>query len=97
VKKVPAFQLRAVPLTDEAAALKGLDYAAPDVGTRHRIGGESPLRSEDDPACGSCNELMTFYGQLDSIGEGFELADVGLIAVFVCFDCFTTESRLVGS
>lgn len=31
---------------------------------------------------------MTFYGQLDSVGDDFALADVGVVMVFVCFDCF---------
>lgn len=35
---------------------------------------------------------MTFYGQLDSIGDEYVLADCGMIYVFVCFDCFTTKS-----
>ena len=30
---------------------------------------------------------MTFYGQLDSISDEIVLADVGLVFVFVCFDC----------
>jgi hypothetical protein len=37
---------------------------------------------------------MKFYGQLDSIGDDVTLADVGMIYVFVCFDCFTTRSVL---
>jgi hypothetical protein len=37
---------------------------------------------------------MTFYGQLDSIGDRFNLADCGMIYVFVCFDCFETQSVL---
>jgi hypothetical protein len=35
---------------------------------------------------------MSFYGQLDSIGEGFELADVSIVAVLICFDYFTSTS-----
>jgi len=37
---------------------------------------------------------MTFYGQLDSINDEFNLADCGLIYVFVCFGCFETKSIL---
>ncbi len=37
---------------------------------------------------------MTFYGQLDSVGDTICLADVGMIYIFVCFDCFTTRSVL---
>jgi len=35
---------------------------------------------------------MTFYGQLDSISDEFALADAGVVQVFVCFDCFTSEA-----
>jgi hypothetical protein len=37
---------------------------------------------------------MQFYGQLDSIGDRFNLADCGIIYVFVCSDCWTTSSVL---
>jgi hypothetical protein len=37
---------------------------------------------------------MTFYAQLDSINDEFCLADVGMIYVFVCFDCYDTKSIL---
>jgi len=37
---------------------------------------------------------MTFYGQLDSVGDSISLADVGMVYVFVCFDCFTSKSVL---
>ena len=37
---------------------------------------------------------MTFYGQLDSIGDDFVLADAGVVEVFVCFDCFEAAARV---
>ncbi len=37
---------------------------------------------------------MTFYGQLDSVGDDICLADVGIVYVFVCFDCYETKSLL---
>ncbi|MFN3257941.1 MAG: hypothetical protein ACE37B_19855 [Ilumatobacter sp.] len=71
MKQIPAFPLRAEPLTDEAAELRCFPYADPDVGTRHRIGGEPFFTGPDDyPRCDSCGETRSFYGQLDSIGEG---------------------------
>lgn len=98
MKQIPAFLLRAEPLTDEAANLPGFPYADPDVGTRHRIGGEPSFIGDDDyPRCDSCGETMSFYGQLDSIGEGYELADVGVVAVFICFDCGTSQSIIRSS
>lgn len=37
---------------------------------------------------------MTFYAQLDSIGEKYDLADCMVIHIYVCFDCFTVKSHL---
>jgi len=37
---------------------------------------------------------MTFYAQLDGVGDSFDLADCGLIYVFVCFNDFATTSIL---
>jgi hypothetical protein len=45
------------------------------------------------PQC-DCGRTMQFYGQLDSIGDRFHLADCGIIYVFVCSDCWTTSSVL---
>ncbi len=36
---------------------------------------------------------MTFYAQIDSIGENYNLADCIIIHQFVCFDCFEVECR----
>jgi len=84
-------------MTPEAEEAAGFDWAAPEIGTRHRIGGEP----EDPPIaqiprCG-CNNPMTFYGQLDSIGDDFALADVGVVQVFVCFDCFEAAAQIVSA
>lgn len=98
VKQVPAFRLVAEPLTPEAAALKPEPYSDPVIGTRHRIGGEAPVPEEQFPRCSMCGESMSFYGQLDSLNSiEFDLADAGLIAVFVCFDCFQTAALLVST
>ena len=40
---------------------------------------------------------MTFYGQLDSIGDDYALADVGVIVVFFCFDCNEPVAELASS
>ena len=37
---------------------------------------------------------MTFYGQLDSINDEFMIADVGIVRVFVCFDCFEAHATV---
>jgi hypothetical protein len=36
---------------------------------------------------------MTFYAQLDSVGDDFVVADCGRVYVFVCFDDYTHSSR----
>jgi len=96
-RRIPPFRLTAEPLTPEAEEAAGFAWAEPGVGTRHRIGGEpEDLPGIDTPRCPSCGEPMTFYGQLDSIGDDFVLADAGVVAVFVCFDCFEAAAR-VGS
>jgi hypothetical protein len=93
VRDIPPFRLVPEPLTEEAAELPGFKWAGPEVGKRHRLGGEpSFLQQLEHPRCSSCSEDMTFYGQLDSINDEIVLADAGLVFVFVCFDCFTSTS-----
>jgi hypothetical protein len=89
VKEIPAFRLIREPLTDEAASLPPFTWADPEIGNRHRLGGQ-PERGQlvDAPTCPSCQEQMTFYGQLDSINDDYSIADSGLIYVYLCFDCF---------
>ena len=40
---------------------------------------------------------MTFYGQLDSIGDDFALADAGVVLVFVCFNCFEAAALVAST
>lgn len=73
----------------------GFEFAGDGVGRRHKLGGVPDwVQSAEAPTCPDCHALMTFYGQLDSVGDSICLADVGMIYVFVCFDCFTTTSLL---
>ncbi len=72
------------------------EFVDASIGERHRLGG-SPDRWNDRtvPQCISCSEAMTFYAQLDSLPAGdFDLADAGLIHVWVCFDCFEVTASL---
>jgi hypothetical protein len=97
MKSIPPFRLVAEPLNDEAAHLPPFKWAGGEIGKRHRLGGmPDSLQPPDFPAC-SCGKQMTFYGQLDSINDEINLADCGLIQVFVCFDCFETQSILTSS
>jgi hypothetical protein len=97
-KPIPPFRLDAHPLTPEAEALAGFEWASPEVGTRHRIGGEPDgVQESEYPRCRLCEHPMSFYGQLDSIGDELALADVGLVHVFVCFDCMEAAARVTST
>jgi hypothetical protein len=92
--KIPEIRLVPQPETPEAEAAVGYKWNK-EAGYRHKLGGEPNwIQTEEYPRCPSCGEEMTFYGQLDSIGDDYDLADCGLIYVFVCFDCFETKSIL---
>lgn len=80
------------PETPEAMAAVGFRWAGDEIGKRHRLGGTPNwIQGDETPNC-SCGERMTFYGQLDSIGDQIILGDCGMIYVFVCFDCLKTKS-----
>ena len=90
--KIPAIPLVPAPETEDAKSVLGFKWAGDQIGKRHRIGGEPDwIQGEDIPSC-SCGKKMTFYGQLDSIGDTVNMADCGMIYVFICFDCFETMS-----
>ncbi|HXH41565.1 MAG TPA: hypothetical protein VNN08_23255 [Thermoanaerobaculia bacterium] len=92
--KIPEIRLRADPASDEARAAVGFKWND-EAGNRHKIGGAPEwIQTPDVPVCASCSEPMSFYGQLDSVGDDFSLADCGMVYVFVCFSCFTTRAVL---
>ena len=94
MRSIPPFKLLPVPLNSDAESLPKYQWAPDEIGTRHQLGGApSFLQGKISPKC-SCGEEMTFYAQLDSINDEINLADCGLIYVFVCFDCFETKSIL---
>ena len=97
-KQLPPFRLVLQPLTDEAQALLlRPSYVDPAVGARHRLGGAPDLPREVDwPTCPQGDGAMSFYAQLDGVpaATAFDLADAGLIFVFVCFDCFEVQALL---
>lgn len=95
--QIPAFRLIPEPLSEEASALLVRpSYVDETIGERHRLGGAPDLMHADEwPSCRGCRETMTFYAQLDALpAGGFDLADAGLIYVFVCFDCFDVHAVL---
>ena len=93
--KIPKIPLIPKPESDEARNAIGYKWND-EAGKRHQLGGDPEwIQEENWPTC-SCGKKMTFYGQLDSIGDAYDLADCGLIYVFVCFECFETKSILQG-
>ena len=92
--KIPEIPLVHAPLTDEAKSVIGFQYAEDSIGKKNKLGGEPDwIQGENTPNC-TCGKKMSFYGQLDSIGDSICLADCGMIYVFVCADCFETKSVL---
>jgi hypothetical protein len=90
--KVPHFNLVAVPADNEALSLRRSEWLSPEIGTRHKIGGEPDfIMDEPTPIC-SCGSTMTFYAQLDSLNDDVMIGDAGLIYIFLCFDCFESKS-----
>ncbi len=93
MKQIPSFRLMPQPLNSEAANLPPFRWAAPEVGKRHKLGGTPDfIQPSEWPTCPGCGAKMTFYGQLDSINDEFCIADVGMIYVFLCFDCYESTS-----
>jgi len=93
--QIPEIKLKPFAETAEAREALGFRFAAEKVGRRHKIGGQPTwLQAPAIPNCESCQQPMSFYGQLDSIGDRIVLADCGIVYVFVCFGCFTSQSVL---
>jgi hypothetical protein len=92
--KIPKIKL--VPKPESEEAKKAIGYEWNELaGRRHFIGGEpDEIHEHSYPKCTDCGEIMTFYAQLDSIGEDYDLADCMVIHVYVCFDCFSVQSHL---
>lgn len=92
--KIPKITLVTRPETQEAKDAVGYEWNEV-AGTRHFLGGAPDELSEDKyPICTDCKKTMTFYAQIDSIGDKFDLADCMVIHNFVCFDCFTVKAIL---
>ncbi len=91
---IPRIKLVANPETEEAKSVIGYKWNE-HAGKRHFLGGKPNNMEENEyPNCKDCGEKMTFYSQIDSIGENFDLADCMVIHTYVCFDCFTVESQI---
>lgn len=94
VKKIPKIKLVTLPETDEAKNAIGYKWNN-TAGTRHFLGGKPDnLKKSDYPICNKCNKVMTFYAQIDSIGDNYDIADCMVIHNFICFDCYTVQAEL---
>jgi hypothetical protein len=92
--KIPPVPLVPSPETPEAKAAVGFQFAGEPIGHRHRIGGDPEwIQTPNVPSC-SCRKPMSFYAQIDSLGDAHVLGDCGMIYVFVCWDCLETKSVL---
>lgn len=73
-----------------------------NIGGRTKLGGDPTWIQEDStPSCPECQQKMSFVGQIDSIDnllenktiiEDYMFGDMGMIYIFFCFDCNTTDS-----
>lgn len=92
--EIPEIKLRPIPKTDEAKSALGYEWNN-EAGYRHKLGGKPDRLEETEfPSCKECGSRMTFYAQIDSIGDKYDLADCMVIHQFVCFDCFTVQCQL---
>jgi hypothetical protein len=90
---IPEIPLVPQPETEPARRALGFKWAGDEMGKRHKLGGRPDwIQGDVTPDCPACDAEMTFYGQLDSIGDSVCLADCGMVYVFVCFDCYETTA-----
>ncbi len=95
VNMIPMIPLVPQPIDEEGREAMGFKYADEEVGKRHQLGGSPTwIQGEDTPDCPHCGDSMSFYGQLDSIGDRHVIADCGMVYVFICFDCNHGEAKV---
>ncbi len=92
--KIPKIKLAPQPEREEERNAIGYKWNE-TAGTRHFLGGSPEEKHDYDyPHCDDCDKVMTFYAQIDSIGDTYDLADCMVIHTYVCYDCFTVKSHL---
>ena len=92
---IPEIPLRMAPKSSKAKAIVAGTFGHQEAGDRHKLGGNPDwIQGDETPNCPECSESMEFYGQLDHLGSVESLQDAGMIYVFLCRDCYTTEAVL---
>ncbi|WP_424831377.1 hypothetical protein [Ruegeria sp.] len=91
--KLPEYKIELKPLSVEASKMMGFKWAGSEIGKRSKLGGAPDyLQPHHTPTCDACGEQMSFLCQLDSVGDDIVFADVGMVYVFICFDCFEVKA-----
>ncbi len=95
--QIPKIKLIPQPETENEKNAIGYKFNKV-AGTRHFLGGSPEEKHDYDyPPCTDCGKVMTFYAQIDSIGDAYDLADCMVIHTYICLDCFTVKSHLAQS
>lgn len=86
---IPEYKIELIAVDENAKKARNFEnYCWEKLGNRFKIGGKPDFIQEEDwPKCTCCNQKMSFYAQLDTIGSDFDIGDSGLIYVFYCFYC----------
>ena len=89
-RMLPLLQLK---IDDSEATNAGADPKRTR-NAKNKIGGDPDwVQNPMPPAC--CGTVMTFYGQFDSnLGGEYAICDCGVLYVFYCESCLSTESEL---
>ena len=92
MKKIPEIKLSPKAETKEAKHVLGFEPSDTFWGSC-KYGGEPDwIQDPFEPEC--CGKPMTFYAQIDGLHNDFELADSGIIYVFVCMNCYSAFSEM---
>jgi hypothetical protein len=95
VEPIPEISLKMVPECSKAHAVVNGSFGYSEAGNGHKLGGSPDwIQSDETPDCPECGEPMDFYGQLDHLGSIESLKDEGMIYVFLCRECYATETVL---
>jgi len=95
LEPLPEIPLRLAPESSKAKAVVEGGFGYSPAGDRHKLGGRPDwIQGDETPDCPECEGPMDFYAQLDHLGSLEALQDNGMIYVFLCRECYTTEAVL---